>query len=840
MTTALYVRETIDLSDATEQLLLRFARKKGLIRGDTLVVSGRTVTAAPGYRFDLRDPADPSYLLNLALVAGRVEAPGLAFDLSGDPAAGAGTAGDGGRSVQVFAAELVHELAVRADGGAGAVGSPGAAGTAGSVTIELDDRGKPHRFIEDPTPGGPGMNGGPGGPGGTVAVFWCTGVPPRVGAAGGRGGDGGPGGPGGLGARMPNGVRQPKAPDGPPGQPGPAGLAGSALNSPGTVDQLWNEARARLGANVTAIAEHWAAVAGYGHRLFRGIPTPAEADVLLNLLDLTLGADPTRADAAGIRTRFLAGDNALGLPRVLDVVADFDRYLNRVQLYGGMVDRLFADTKDLLAAAGPAGLTEAQLQVHLTTLDFTKEVLTAASADAKATLAAAVADERTAVARWDSARGEVDRRRDELEKPIDWGGVVVVGLFAIASVIVSAYVGQTAGKLVGSIPDLMTLGNVNFSGSAKETEVLKAALSAGKDLRPQGAKDAAGHQNANGDIDVGSWAAAGVPVVISFAKFVKDLDEANGDAGLKALVKDLAKALQERLAARGRVEAAQRQVALAAQRVEGVQRERDGYAALHTRARSDAALLRQTGLQLLRLVREYGDVFLEYQFRAARAVEIYTMRDQSAAMNLDRWHVHPDVERDFAEDLIGPVEYLGRLLNSSTELAVARLTGEFDGYDMASFQPDVHYVTVDDPARLAAFRQQHSLTVPVAPADLGANRRQAKVVAATVTLHGVTAATPTFPIVVTHGPRSTDLLTDGTEVTRLGALRSTLVQVAGAAGTSTGTAANPAGRPTEFWRRSVGTEWTVAIEDEVVTRRSVDLTGLSRIDLTLSYLAVRT
>jgi hypothetical protein len=428
-----------------------------------------------------------------------------------------------------------------------------------------------------------------------------------------------------------------------------------------------------------------------------------------------------------------------------------------------------------------------------------------------------------------------------LDKPIDWGGIIVVGLFALASMIVSAYIGQTAGKLVGSVPDLMTLGNVNISGSAQETALLKGALTAGRDLaavRTVGAKEAAEHQTATGQIDVEAWTANATPVLLSFAKFVKDLDAATGDNELKQLVKDLALRLQERLAAKARTESAERQLTLAAMRVEGVRQQRQGYGELHTRARNDATLLRETALALLGVVRTYGDVFLDYQIRAARAVEIYTMQDQSAAMGLDRWHVHPDTDRDFVEALISPTAYQGQLLVSTTELGLSALVTTFDTYDMSGYQPDVHYVTIDDAADLASFRQLHTVTVAVTPADLAGQRFAAKVIEATVVLHGVTALTPTFALLVTHEARSTDRLPDGTEVVQLGSPRSAQVQAALAGNTAIGAVAFPDdGRPTEFWRRSVAADWSLSIEEGVVVQRQVDLTDLTRIDLALTYIA---
>jgi hypothetical protein len=386
----------------------------------------------------------------------------------------------------------------------------------------------------------------------------------------------------------------------------------------------------------------------------------------------------------------------------------------------------------------------------------------------------------------------------------------------------------------------MAVGDLRLSGSDKETKVLKDAIAAGGRVPSYGAKEVSQHKDANGNIDVAGLAAEGVPVLISFAKFAKDMDAATGDPELKQLVKDLAARLQEKLSASARRAAASRQVDLAAMRVEGAKRERDAYAALHARAQSDAQLLRETALALLAIVRRYGDSFAEYQIRAARAVEIYTLTDQSAALRLDRWHVAPDRELDFRQHLIETVEYRSRLILSSSEISVAQLVTTFDAYDMSGFQPDVHYVTLDQ-AHTDELRNTLSTWFTVDPGDLTGDRWEAKVVAATVSLKGVTAATPTFALVLIHGPRCTDRLKDGTEVTAYLRPRETLLQVASGGEWATGAGAIVSNeRPTEFWRRSVATEWVLLLEPAVIRDRNVKISDLTEVSLSFTYLAKRT
>jgi len=841
MTSALFVRERISLSDATEQVLLNFAHSRHLQTGDTLVIAAYSMAAPANYLFDLRDPADPAYLLNLAIFADVLDTPGLTLDLAGSAATVPAQTGAPGRSARVVARDLRGPLTVRAGGGAGTAGIPGGAGADETFMIEFDDLGHPHREYEPPTEGRPGGNGGAGGNGGVARTLTSIGPVPTVTAGGGAGGVAGAGGKGGRGAKTAQGQQRPNAPDGHDGQPGATGLDGTAESIVASGEDFWNKARGELGADLVESAAHWLSCAKFHYRQATGWPSTKQADTVLGLFATAVAADPTLSEVAVLKEQFLNGDDLLGLPRNLDVVPDFERYQRRIDTYGGWVDRLFGDVNDLLAATTSIELTDAQLQVQLNTLDFTTKILQETLADTKASLAAVAAEEKAASARWNATLDIVNKRKADLDKPVDWGGVVVVGMFALAGLVVSAYVGQTAGKLIGSIPDLMSMGNLELSGSDKETKVLKDAIAAGGKIQAAGAKEAAAHKDASGNIDVGAWVSEAGPVLLSFAKFAKDMDEATGDPELKQLVKDLASRLQEKLAASARRAAASRQVDLATLRIEGVARERAAYTRLHAQAQADGQLLRKTALALLNVVRLHGDTFLDYQVRAARAVEIYTLTDQSAALRLDRWHLHPDTELAYEQRLIDTAAYRSALVVSSSQLAVAQLVTAFDTYDLSSFQQDVHYVTLTDQAHLDELRLGLATWFTVEPDDLAGDRWEAKVVAATVTLQGVTAATPTFALVLIHGPRCTQRLKDGTDVTSYLQPREALLQVAPANGQAIGAGAIlPNERPTEFWRRSVATEWVLLLEQDVVRDRSVDLSGLTEIRLSFTYLAKRT
>ncbi len=835
MARALYVRESIVLTESTEQKLLAFARKRGLRSGDTLVVAAYRLSAGPDYVLDLRDPADPALQLGLTVLADVVDAPGLIVDVSGDAASTSGATPGAGRTATVFARSLTHPVTVRASGGAGARGADGAAGDDEIRTDDVDARGKPVVTFDPPTPGGPGSAGGPGGPGGSATVHWVEGATASAVAAGGMGGAGGTGGMGGQGAIGRDGRRRNGAADGLSGGAGPTGLAGSAASGVLEPTAFWAVVRSTLGADLDAAAAHWLGTAEYRYRQVRGTPTPDEAGSVLGQLDLVgaaTGGDPA---AERLRAQFRNGDTVLGLPRNLDVLPDFDRMQAALDSYRTWVDPLFEDAKDLVRSASAASFGEARLAVELRALESSRRTLGSSVLAADADVAAAQRELDGIRALWSAAAAEAERRRNDLQAPIDWGGIVVVGLFKVVGFVLSLYE-PAAGKLVSSVPDYMVLGNTSVGVSGAEISVLTAAVGSGG----KAVTGLKGLVTSSGDVSWASVADDAGHAVISFATFVRDLDSASGDATLKALVKELAQRLQEVLVARERFASASRQAAIARQRQQAAVADEARYAVLYERARGDTSVQRETAQSLLRIVRRFGDVMLREKLAAARAVEIYRLTDESAAMAMDRWHVHPDVEADYADGFVDDAAYASRLSLSEADLTPTQLKADFDAGRTPTVQEATHYVTINDPGVLAQFRQQLSATFEVRPEDLVGDRFRATVTKAALALDGVHAATPSFSVGLTHGGRCSYLLEDGSALTQVLEPRLELVEVAttGATGTAVGAAAVDDDRVQHFWRRAVATQWRVSIEPAVVTEAMVDLSGLSAIRVALRYEAV--
>jgi hypothetical protein len=61
---------------------------------------------------------------------------------------------------------------------------------------------------------------------------------------------------------------------------------------------------------------------------------------------------------------------------------------------------------------------------------------------------------------------------------------------------------------------------------------------------------------------------------------------------------------------------------------------------------SSAQLLGQVAATLVRRAQEYGDYLAKYQFLAARALDIYALKDTARAVTFDYGHIEPDAEEN--------------------------------------------------------------------------------------------------------------------------------------------------------------------------------------------------
>jgi hypothetical protein len=722
-----------------------------------------------------------------------------------------------------IACRRIAGLAITSTGG---VGEQGATGEPGA-------EGKPGRPASLPhKPGGPGGAGGRGGrggrgkiggPGGDITIVFVEDqVPGGIdtanvqvpGGPGGPGGEGGPGGPGGEGG--PGNPDGRNGPDGPQGFEGPVGPTGV----PGTVQKSQVD-EAGYFQVLQFLSDQWAAyrlrVAEYYFRAFNpsGPPTSTYLDLAFSELRAVLQLDPQNVQAAAYVNQILNNQNVLGLAREIDIIPDFPYYEQVLADYGPLVLSLFQSATNLLQG----NLTLDQMRQTLTREIAHLEGLKLAL---EAELAAAIRGRQVAETEQQMARTRVlaiqDRirdRREELEnRRIDWGGVLTFGVFAVgAGIIALATGGAGAGMLFAYLPDLMGLAGADFGPipGKDQADILAKA---------RGLKEYTAAKN--------NLPNSVMPLVVSFAKMVKDLSEAQGDAEMIQLLREATELTHAQLLAQMRND--QASFAL------------DAVMAHLAQAVQDLELARTqlgglTGdIQFLGAQR-YMDVLIKYAFFAARALEIYTLTDMSDEIRTDYGYIHPDIEQDYEDGILPLAQLIGAYMTSwSRFVDIVNYRNAFDSYFGSSDRVhDKVFLAIADPAVLAQFRATQNLLLAVDLPELPPTRFEAKAIYVLLSLTGATAEVPAISCLVEHGGQFTTRKRDGSIAGLILKPRTTVVQTAksGIAFTGVRIGANP--DELSFWGRGVAATWNISIEPDEMARRQIDLSGLSSIEVEIGY-----
>src|SRR5262249_23929485 len=119
--------------------------------------------------------------------------------------------------------------------------------------------------------------------------------------------------------------------------------------------------------------------------------------------------------------------------------------------------------------------------------------------------------------------------------------------------------------------------------------------------------------------------------------------------------------------------------------------------------------------------------------------------------------------------------------------------------------------------------------------DLPSTRFEAKAAYVLLTLAGATAKIPAISALVEHGGVAGSRMRDGSEQVQILRPRTTVVQTAKAGEVFAGGHVGDDPDDLSFWGRGMATTWRVTIEAEEMTRRQVDLSGLTAIDIEIGY-----
>jgi hypothetical protein len=309
---------------------------------------------------------------------------------------------------------------------------------------------------------------------------------------------------------------------------------------------------------------------------------------------------------------------------------------------------------------------------------------------------------------------------------------------------------------------------------------------------------------------------------------------------LRQLVRETMETAHALLLARHRV--TQTTAALAAAGIRLTQAQADLAAAQQQvgKLTLDVTLLERTGRWILSAALKQADLLMGYSFQAARALEIYALKDASDKIRFDYGYVHPDVERDHDEKYISTTALLSAYQTSwaAATADILSFGSEYRTYLSGGTQvDDAVFTSISDPGVIQTFKTSMTLPIPINLSAL-VNRNEARVEYVHLSFVGATAAQPFMSILVEHGGTGSTRLRDGSIVQEALHPRPVVVVAARNPQQYSGVVTRQgASGVVPFYGRTVATTWTVSLEPAVATLQQVDLTALTSIDLTVGYSA---
>ena len=392
----------------------------------------------------------------------------------------------------------------------------------------------------------------------------------------------------------------------------------------------------------------------------------------------------------------------LGLARDVDIIPNFPYAEQVVVDYAPLVLGLFQTATSLLQGNLTLEQMAANIAREIAHLSGLEVVLETERAAAERGLAAAQTEQEKATELFNALQARITAKRAELEsKTFGWLDLFGIGGYIAVVAIISLATGGGAAAVAGAyLPQIISTltdgGGLPFK-EADRAAALNAALGLKGLLGKDGKPDPLG------------------PMLLSLSKLLSDIDESDGDADLKAMLRESVELTFDKLISARRVEQAALSLAAADLRLQQARIDRDRAQAQLDGLTTDVDYLEQVALTLIRSAQGYMDILMRYAFFAARAVEIYTVDDLSNEVFYDYGYVHPDLEQDYSDGLLPLAQLIGAYVTSwGRFVGVIGYRSRYDAYFAGTDRvSDKVFVSVTDPATLADFRATQTLAVEV-------------------------------------------------------------------------------------------------------------------------------
>lgn len=841
----LLVRDRIVVNDALAEEIRAEIEHRGVEPGTRLTLIAREMTHDPNYQFRIEG-------YPLLLVADVYDAKGGSIDTSGSAGAN-GSAG--GRGATGWAAQNSGK-----DGGPGGAGQAGKPGAAASPITLLARKIVKARLVARGGSGGAGGRGGDGGAGGNGRLDRPGKFDAFEGTDGGAGGRGGNGGSGGAGARITvhyTTIVHPLQLDGSGGAPGPRGAGGEGGagglhgghtgpdGSPGTngtpgatvaptsqargESAWWETTAATLSL---AAASEWANHrTRVGEYLFRTGDRPRALAELQSALRLA----PGHATARRLARYVTANHTPIGVAYDHDLVPDFSRYEDVVTDYGPMIQSLLSVASTVLLEASQVSTNRDRLRAELDHVEGVQAALVTDVVGANAGVSHAKGEIELIDKRIDHvqeliAAAEEAMRQQQMDE-FDVLGTVWDVAVAVVAVVGAVYTGgATLGALAAAGGFLTNAENVLHAGlwdektgtfngkfllEFKDTEEFKQMVGGFEELVKHGKS------------------------FYDKAEVVAELFNAKVEGETTNPNKELIHQLAELTFERNLLELKRVQADLAyeatVQRKATADKDRASLSTQIDNLTGNVATLSRIARTLIRNAQVYVDLYTRYAFLAARALELWTLRSQTASFSFALGYVHPDKEAHaFMAAGRGDGSRLLSLLEeyvpSITDLpAPIHLRDSYETYtsQLSTFR---QYWNISDPDVLASLRDTGATDVRIPLDTIAETRSELKVEQLYVSLVGAAATNATVMVEVEHsGHAQNRRLARGSTVvvgtpapprrsTVAASLDENLVEIED---------------QQQFWGRSPAALWRLTIDESRTP--GVDLSGLQELQLVIDY-----
>ena len=530
--------------------------------------------------------------------------------------------------------------------------------------------------------------------------------------------------------------------------------------------------------------------------------------------------------------------NALGLPSNLDIVPDFDSYINAYTSFSPLVLGFFDVGVSLTLAseqlAGIQGLLKTQ---HAQAV--------AAEQDATADRAIAQTEHGNAQSEAVYLQKQLDDVTTQIKAALpamqsasfNLGAILgTVAEIASAVVSVAAAIPTLGASLVALVPDIIAITNSVLDSTQPLTKTLFKA----DDSDDKAVKDA---YKAVGQ-DVKSIEAGG-KAIVNFVNLVQTLDKGTTpqNAQYLALVKQGADLTHQVLLARN-------QVILAGQRTAAVEARVGRAQSLVTITDAagasippgDPVAIRAAGLQAIQAALEKVDSLLKFAFFAQRSLEIYTLQKPVTPLALDAGWISPEIWQSYQEGKVPAGDLLAHHTQAWQKLLQPTdLKMQYVNYlQQSGFSKDTLSLIYNDPASLEMLRSTGTFRLRVDLSRMPPDHIETKIRTVNVALVGAHSQSGLLSCDVKHSGLYEQIGPNGTPEPLFLEAKVWTVQAQMqplTLGPVSPDPDPPLSSPSQipFWGRGVGGDWEIHIPPAQPNGMPADLSAVSQIEIWISY-----